>query len=69
MKLLICIKSIKNDGELKKVWLKDVSFPILLIKKIFTNEDGSVGVLYLASNDIEHDAAYLYQIYQKPMKD
>ena len=40
-------------------------FPILLIKKIFTNEDGTVGVLYLASNDIEHDAAYLYQIYQK----
>ena len=54
-----------RDGESKKVWLKDVSFPILLIKKIFTNEDGSVGVLYLASNDIEHDAAYLYQIYQK----
>ena len=41
------------------------SIPILLIKKIFTNEDGSVGVLYLASNDIEHEAAYLYQIYQK----
>ena len=54
-----------RDGESKKVWLKDVSFPILLIKKIFTNEDGSVGVLYLASNDIEHEAAYLYQIYQK----
>ena len=35
-----------RDGESKKVWLKDVSFPILLIKKIFTNEDGSVGVLY-----------------------
>lgn len=54
-----------QDGESKKVWLKGVSFPILLIKKVFTNEDGSVGVLYLASNDIEHDAAYLYQIYQK----
>ncbi len=54
-----------RDGESKKVWLKDVSFPILLIKKIFTKEDGSVGVLYLASNDIEHEAAYLYQIYQK----
>ena len=50
-----------RDGESKKVWLKDVSFPILLIKKIFTNEDR----LYLTSNDIEHEAAYLYQIYQK----
>lgn len=54
-----------KDGESKKVWLKGVSFPILLIKKVFTNEDGSTGVLYLASNDIEHEAAYLYQIYQK----
>ena len=37
----------------------------MLIKKVFTNEDGSTGILYLASNDIEHEAAYLYQIYQK----
>jgi len=57
-----------KDGESKKVWLKGVSFPILLIKKVFINEDGSTGVLYLASNDIEHNAAYLYQIYQKRWK-
>jgi hypothetical protein len=54
-----------QDGESKKVWLKGVSFQVMLIKKVFTNEDGSIGILYLASNDIEHDAAYLYQIYQK----
>ena len=54
-----------KDGESKKVWLKSVPFQIVLVKKVFTNEDGSIGVLYLASNDIEHDAAYLYQIYQK----
>lgn len=54
-----------KDGESKKVWLKGVSFQVLLIKKVFTNEDGSTGTLYLASNDIEHEADYLYQIYQK----
>lgn len=54
-----------KDGESKKVWLKGVSFRVRLIKKVFTNEDGSTGILYLASNDIEHEAAYLYQIYQK----
>ena len=54
-----------RDGGSKKVWLKGVSFQVMLVKKVFTNEDGSIGVLYLASNDIEHDAAYLYQIYQK----
>lgn len=54
-----------QDGESKKVWLKGIAFEVLLIKKVFINEYGSTGVLYLASNDIEHDAAYLYQIYQK----
>ena len=54
-----------QDGESKKVWLKGVPFEVLLIKKVFINEDGSTGVLYLASNDTEHDSAYLYQIYQK----
>jgi len=54
-----------EDGESKQVWLKGVKFKVTLIKKVFTNEDGSTGVLYLASNDLDHDADYLYQIYQK----
>ena len=54
-----------RDGESKKVWLKGVPFQVMLIKKVFTNEDGSIGILYLASNDIEYEAAHLYQIYQK----
>lgn len=57
-----------KDGESKKVWLKGVISPILLVKKVFTNEDGSTGTIYLVSNDIEHDAAYLYKIYQKRWK-
>ena len=57
-----------RDGESKKVWLKGVPFEVVLVKKVFTNEDGSIGILYLASNDIEQDAAYLYQIYQKRWK-
>ena len=48
-----------RDRESKKVWLKGVPFEVVLVKKVFTNEDGSIGILYLASNDIEHDAAYL----------
>jgi len=54
-----------NDGQSKIVWLKGNVFPITLVKKIFINEDGSTGVLYLASNDVNHDADYLYQTYQK----
>ncbi len=57
-----------QDGESKKVWLKGLSFQVVLVKKVFTNEDGSTGILYLASNDAEYEADYLYQIYQKRWK-
>jgi hypothetical protein len=57
-----------EDGESKQVWLKDVKFMVTLIKKVFKNEDGSTGVIYLVSNDLEHDADYLYQIYKKRWK-
>jgi hypothetical protein len=57
-----------EDGQSKQVWLKDVKFKVTLIKKVFTNEDGSIGTLYLVSNDLEHDADHLYQIYQKRWK-
>jgi hypothetical protein len=54
-----------KDGEKRIVWLKDISFPIALIKKIFKNEDGSTGTLYLVSNDLESSADRIYEIYQK----
>jgi hypothetical protein len=54
-----------KDGQSIKVWLKGLGFPITLIKKIFINEDNSTGVLYLVSNDLDHDGDYLYEIYQK----
>lgn len=54
-----------QGGESKIVWLKGMDFPTTLIKKIFTNEDGSTGILYLVSNDLTHDAEHLYSIYKK----
>lgn len=53
-----------QDGGTKKVWFKGIAFVVLLIKTVFTMEDGSTGVLYLASKDIEQNA-YLYQFYHK----
>ena len=38
-------------GETRVVYLKNVSFPVLIAKQIFTNEDGSTGTLYLVSSD------------------
>ena len=33
------------------VYLEDVAFPLLLVKQVFANEDGSQGILYLVSSD------------------
>jgi len=33
------------------VYLDGVDFPLLLVKQVFTNEDGSLGILYLVSSD------------------
>lgn len=35
-----------------QVWLESVPFPLLLIKQVFTNEDGSTGTRYLVTSDL-----------------
>lgn len=54
-----------EDGQAVKVRLKGFDFPVQLLKKVFKNENGSTGVLYLVSNDLTKDADHLYRIYQK----
>ncbi len=54
-----------KDGEKRIVWLKDLSFPVALIVKVFKNEDGSTGTLYLVTNDLESSAKRIYEVYQK----
>lgn len=48
-----------------KVYLKDLPFPVLLVKRIFKNEDGSIGVLYLVCSDITVEADTISDVYQK----
>jgi len=38
-------------AQCRLVYLKGVAFPVLLTKQIFTNKDGSTGILYLVSSD------------------
>lgn len=54
-----------KDGEKRTVTLKDMFFPVALIKKIFKNEDGSTGILYLVTNDLSNDTDRIYEIYKK----
>jgi len=54
-----------NDGDCHTVYLKDIAFPVKLLKKVFTNEDRSTGMLYLVTNDLSIDADRIYEVYQK----
>ncbi len=50
------------------VWLEDVDFPLLLCKQVFTNADGSTGVLYLVTSDTTLTAEAIQALYQKRWK-
>jgi hypothetical protein len=54
-----------QDNEAVTVHLKEISFPVKLMKKVFKNEDGSAGILYLISNDLSLCVSGLYELYQK----
>lgn len=52
------------DNTPVKVWLKDLEFPLLLTKQVFTNKDQSTGVRFLVSNDFslsDDDFTTLYK--------
>ncbi len=48
-----------------KAWLKGLDFPVLVARQVFTNKDGSTGILYLACSDLDCDQAAIEAIYQK----
>lgn len=48
-----------------KVFLKWIGFPVLLIRKVFTNKDGSIWILYLVSNDLSLEYDQIVSIYHK----
>lgn len=47
------------------VYLEGVEFALLLVKQIFTNDDGSTGILYLVTSDTALDGNGITTIYQK----
>ena len=47
------------------IYLEGVDFPLLLVKQVFTNEDGSTGTLYLVTSDTTLDGNGITTIYQK----
>ena len=62
----VSIESMKlEEHSLSLVWLKDLDFPVLLTKQIFTNKDGSKLVQYLVSNDLTLVSSDFSTIYKK----
>lgn len=55
---------IANNAPLK-VWLKDLDFPVLMTKQVFTNKDSSRGVRFLVSNDFSLTDEQFTTIYKK----
>jgi DDE superfamily endonuclease len=49
----------------QQIYLEDVPFPLLLIRQVFTNEDGSQGVLYLCTSDTTLTFEEIVACYQK----
>lgn len=46
-------------------WLKDVPFPVLLVRQVFTNKDGSTGLLYLVCSETTVTREFILTTYQK----
>jgi hypothetical protein len=49
----------------QQIYLEEVPFPLLLIRQVFTNEDGSQGVLYLCTSDSTLTFDTIIALYQK----
>lgn len=57
-----------TEGTTQTIYLEGVPFPMHLVRQVFTNDDGSTGVRYLATSDLPLDADQTITIYQKRWK-
>jgi hypothetical protein len=63
------LSSLNLDTDaVQTVYLESVPFPVIVSAQVFTNEDGSQSILYLASSDVVLSAPALSTIYQKRWK-
>ena len=56
------------DEQPLRVWLRGSAEAVLVVRQVFPNKDGSEGVLYLGSSDINLSWKQLTIIYQKRWK-
>ena len=56
--------SLEKDTT-REIYLEGVDFPLLLVKPVFVNEDGSTGILYLVTSDTNLTYTQITTIYRK----
>jgi hypothetical protein len=54
-----------EEKATREVYLEGVEFPLLLVRQVFTNEDGSIGILYLVASDTTLSFDDITTSYQK----
>ena len=54
-----------EENQVRTIWLESLDFPLVFAKQIFKNEDGSIGILYLVSNNIDLSYESITTIYKK----
>ena len=54
-----------EHGQAREVYLEQVPFPLSLVKQVFTNKDGSQGLLYLVTSDMTLDGGQVMRLYQE----
>ena len=54
-----------KNTSLRTIYLEEVAFPLLLVKQVFKNEDGSEGILYLVTSDTTLTYEEITTIYKK----
>jgi IS4 transposase len=68
-KAFVSVSSLEMEvNTVLEVWLEGVDFPLLLCKQVFTNKDGSQGVVYLVSSDTTLSAQAMSATYQRRWK-
>lgn len=54
-----------EEHPVREIYLEGLDFAVLLTKQVFTNEDGSLGVLYLISSNTTQTSEQIKTIYQR----
>lgn len=64
-KTYISIETLQPGQQTVEIWPEGLDFPLLLVKQVFKDEDGTVGELYLACNDLSLSYDQITTIYKK----